>query len=126
MTGAVTTRCRAVVGIDTGIFDATQPIVPGDVPAMHQDCLIMTMISYVFEEEAAAKQRDLEGGNVNVGIEGAPCVCAYGVCDESREQAVEVEEEENGQDAAYEQFNEEDPASVNLGFRACPHRGLTS
>ena len=112
----VVARSRVLVSIDTGIFDATQPVVPGNVPAMYQDCLVVTMIAYVLEEEAAAEQRNLKGGDVDVGVKGAPCVCAYGIGDEGCEQAVEVEEEEDGQDTTYEQFNEEYPARVNMYF----------
>jgi hypothetical protein len=75
-----------------------------------QDRLIVAVVAQVLEEDAAAEQRDLQRGDVDVGLVGAPCVCAYAVGQEGREEAVEVEEEEDGQDAADEQFNEEDPA----------------
>lgn len=69
----------------------------------------MTMIANILEEEATAQQRDLERGDVDVGVEGAPSVCADTVGHEGREEAVEVEEEEDGQDAADEQLNQEHP-----------------
>jgi hypothetical protein len=78
---------------------------------MYQDRLIVAMVAYILEEEPAAEQRDLERGDVDVRAKRAPCVCAYAVGDESREEAVEVEEEEDGQNAAYEEFNQEYPKS---------------
>jgi hypothetical protein len=80
---------------------------------MYQYRLIMAVIPYVLEEEAAAEQRDLERGDVDVRAKGPPCVCAYAVGYESREEAVEVEEEEDGQNAAYEQFNQEYPRLIS-------------
>ena len=41
----------------------------------------MAVVAYVFEEDAAAEWGDLEGGDVDVGVEGAPCVCADTVGD---------------------------------------------
>lgn len=70
----------------------------------------MAVIAYVLEEDAAAERRDLQAGDVDVGVEVAPGVRADGVGYEGRTQAVEVEEEEDGQDAADEQLNQEDPA----------------
>ena len=76
---------------------------------MHQYCLIVAMVAEVLEEEAAAEQRDLERGDVDVSVEGVPRVRAYAVSYYGCEEAVEVEEEEDGQDAADEQLNLEHP-----------------
>ena len=81
----------------------------------------MPVISYVLEEEAAAEQRDLERGDVDVRAKRAPCVCAYAVGDECREEAVEVEEEEDGQDAAYEEFNQEYPKNSARDYTPYGH-----
>ena len=50
---------------------------------MDQDRLVMAVVAYVLEE-AAAQQRYLERGDVNVGVEGAPCVCADAIGYERR------------------------------------------
>jgi hypothetical protein len=103
--------CGSIVfGVYAGIPHPAQPVVPGDVAAVDQDCLIVAVVAQVLEEDAAAEQRDLQRGDVDVGLVGAPRVCAYAVGQEGREEAIEVEEEEDGEDAADEQFNEEDPA----------------
>jgi hypothetical protein len=81
---------------------------------VHQDRLIVAVVAYVLEEDAPTERRDLQAGDVDVGVEVAPGVCADGVGYEGREQAVEVEEEEDGQDAADEQLNQEDPALLTL------------
>lgn len=80
----------------------------------------MAVVAYVLEEDAAAERRDLQAGDVDVGVEVAPGVGSDGVGYESGEQAVEVEEEEDGQNAADEQLNEEDPGqSVSRGCFEC-------
>jgi hypothetical protein len=88
---------------------------------MHQDCLIVAVVAQVFEEDAATEQRDLQRGEVNVGVEGTPSVCPYAVRYEGREEAIEVEEEEDGEDATYEQLNQEDPTDVSSAFETLAH-----
>lgn len=87
------------------------------------------MISYVLEEYATSQERDLKGLNVDVGVEGVPGVRSDAVGDNCREEAIEVEEEEDGsmrvlaeevqdrmghnsQDAANQQLNEEYPVTL--------------
>lgn len=101
---------RFVLGIDPRMPHSPQPIVPGDVAAVDQDCLIVGVVANVLEEDAAAEGRDLEGGDVYVRVEGSPSVCTYAVGYDGCEQAVEVEEEEDGEDAADQQLNQEHPA----------------
>ena len=75
----------------------------------------------------------MQRGDVDVGVEGAPSVCADTVGDEGREEAVEVEEEEDGQDAADEQLNQEDPAKISTNpwalegvqYQLKPSRGFS-
>ncbi len=81
---------------------------------MYKDSLIVGVVSNVFEEDATSEGRYLERSDVNVGMEGAPCVGAYGIGDEGAEQTVEVEEEEDSQDAANQQFNQKDPTARQL------------
>lgn len=100
----------SVVSIHARIPYPAQPVIPCNVSAVHQDRLIVAMVADVFEEDAAAERGDLEGGDVDVGVEGTPCVCAYAVGYQSSEEAVGVEEEEDGQDAAYQQLDQEYPA----------------
>lgn len=112
---------RVMVGVDGSVLDTAQPVVPGDVAAVDQDGLVVAVVAYVLEEDAAAERGDLQAGDVDVGVEVAPGVGADGVGDEGGEQAVEVEEEEDGQDAADEQLNKEHPAvvsNVSRGERA--------
>ena len=115
MAGAGTVGVAVVAGgrvglcIDGSISHAAQPIVPSDVASVDQDGLVVAVVANVLEEDAAAEGRDLQAGDVDVGVEVAPGVGANGVGDEGGQQAVEVEEEEDGQDAADEQLNEEDP-----------------
>lgn len=90
-----------VIGIDTRIPYTPQPVVPGEVAAMHQYRLIVGVVAYVLEEDAAAEGRDLEGGDIYVGVKGVPGIRAYAIGHEGCEEAVEVEEEKDGQDAAY-------------------------
>ena len=78
--------------------------------AVDENGLVVGVVADVFEEEAASQGRNLERSDVDVGVEGVPCVGAYAVRDEGREEAVEVEEEEDGQDAADQQLNQEHPA----------------
>lgn len=84
---------------------------------MDQNCLVVCVVSYVLEEDAAAEGRDLQAGDVDVGVEVVPGVGANGIGDQSREQTVKVEEEEDGQDAADEQLNEEDPGQQSAWAR---------
>jgi hypothetical protein len=62
---------------------------------MHQDRLIVAVVPDVLEEYAPAQQRDLESLDVDVGVEVVPRVGADSVRDKGREQAIEVEEEED-------------------------------
>lgn len=115
MAGASTVGVAVIAGgrvglcIDGSISHAAQPIVPSDIASVDQDCLVVAVVANVFEEDAAAERRDLQAGDVDVGVEVAPGVGANGVGDEGGQQAVEIEEEEDRQDAADEQLNEEDP-----------------
>lgn len=108
MAGAGTVGVAVVAGgrvglcIDGSISHAAQPIVPSDVASVDQDGLVVAVVANVLEEDAAAEGRDLQAGDVDVGVEVAPGVGANGVGDEGGQQAVEVEEEEDGQDAADE------------------------
>lgn len=67
------------------------------------------MVAYFFEEDAAAQQRYLQRGDVDVCVEIVPGVGPYGISDQGCEETIEVEEEENGQDAAYEELNQVHP-----------------
>lgn len=68
-------------GVHCSITYAAQPVVPGDVATMDQDCLVVGVVAYVFEKNAAAEGRDLQAGDVDVGVEVAPGVCADGIGD---------------------------------------------
>ena len=63
---------------------------------MHEDSLIVTMISDALEEDATTKKRDLERRDIDVGSIGVPCISADGIRHYSRKEAVKVEEEEQG------------------------------
>ena len=106
---AVVGSRRVGLCIHGSVAHAAQPVVPGDVAAMQQNGLVVGVVAYVLEEDATAEGRDLQAGDVDVGMEVAPGVGADGVGHEGCEEAVEVEEEEDGQEAADEQFNEEHP-----------------
>ena len=79
-----------------GILHPPEPVLPGDVPAVHQNGLIMAMIPYILEEDATSKKRYLEGLYVDVGMVVSPGVGTDSVGDECREQAIKVEEKEHG------------------------------
>jgi len=55
-----------------------KPVVPCDVSTMDQDRLVVAVVPYVFEEDATAQKRYLEGLDVDVGM-----VCAPGVGSDS-------------------------------------------
>lgn len=63
---------------------------------MHEDSLIVAMISYALEEKATTKKRNLERRDVDVCSIGVPCISADGIRHNSRKEAVKVEEEEQG------------------------------
>ena len=63
---------------------------------MHQNGLVVPMVSYVLEEYATSQERDLKGLDVDVGMEGVPGVGSNAVGDNCREETIEVEEEEDG------------------------------
>jgi hypothetical protein len=56
----------------------------------------VAVVAHVLEEDATAEERDLYRLDVDVCAVGAPCVGADGVGNKRGEQAVEVEEEEDG------------------------------
>lgn len=63
---------------------------------MDEDGLIVTMILDTFEEQTSAERRKLKRRDVNVDAKLVPCVCAYGVGKNSANEAIKVEEEEQG------------------------------
>lgn len=69
----------------------------------------MRMIAYALEEDAAPEQADLEGRDVDVGAVLVPCPRSYGVRYDSGEEAVEVEQEEESEQATDQDINEVDP-----------------
>ena len=130
---AIVVGMRIGVGIYCSVSHSPQPVVPGDVAPMDQYRLIVAMVAYVLEEDTTAEGRDLQASNVDVGVEVAPCICADAVGYEGRKQAIEVEEEEDGQDAADEQLNQEDPAKISTNpwalegvqYQLKPSRGFS-
>ena len=67
------------------------------------------MITYTLEEDPTSQQTDLQGGDVDVGAILVPCPRTDGIADDSGEQAVEVEEEKEGEDAGDEDLDKIDP-----------------
>lgn len=63
---------------------------------MHKYSFVVAMVPDVLKKDATSKERDLEGLDVNVCVPGMPCISANAVRDQSREEAIEVEEEEDG------------------------------
>jgi hypothetical protein len=94
--GCIRIPRRPVVREVVGILYPSHPVLPGDVAAVDEDGLVVAVIAYVLEEDAASKQRDLEGLYIDVGMVRAPSVGPDAVGDQRREEAVEVEEEEDG------------------------------
>lgn len=74
----------------------------------------MRMIPNALEENAAAEQADLEGGDVDVSFVFMPCVGADAVGYKGGEEAVGIEQEEDREDGAHENLNEEDPVHAAL------------
>jgi len=68
---------------------------------MDKDCLIVTVIFDAFEEETSTERRELKGSDIDVDSKLVPCVCAYGVREDSRNQAIEVKDEEEGSENVY-------------------------
>lgn len=63
---------------------------------MYKYGLVVTVVTDVFEENAAAEERDLQGLNVDIGTVCTPCVGSDGIGHEGGKQAIEVEEEKYG------------------------------
>jgi hypothetical protein len=59
------------------------------------NCLIMGMVSKVFEEDPPAEQGKLESLDIDVCMEGSPSVGPYGIGDDSREEPVQVTEKKD-------------------------------
>lgn len=74
------------------------------------------MVSKSLEKDAASKQRYLKGLDINVDLELVPCVSSKAVGDKSCEQAIEVEEEEQRQDATNKQLYQKDPAALFISL----------
>jgi hypothetical protein len=66
------------------------------VAVLHQDGLIVPVVSEARKEYAAGKQGDLEGLDVNVDSVLVPGVCSYSPGNDGGEDAVEVEQGEHG------------------------------
>lgn len=98
---------------------------------MHENGLIMPMVSYVLEKYATAEKRDLEGLDVDVRVILVPSVCPDPIGDKRRKETIEVEEEEDGQNAGNQQLNEEHPVEADvrtqwLRDNCARHGGLRS
>jgi hypothetical protein len=70
------------------------------------------MVADSLEEDATTKQGYLEGLDINIDTEFVPGVGTKAVGNEGCEQPVEVEEEEERQDATHEQLYEKDPEAI--------------
>jgi hypothetical protein len=66
------------------------------VAVLHQDGLIIAVISKAREEYAAGKEGDLEGLDVDVDSVLVPSVRSYSPGNDGGEDAVEVEQGEHG------------------------------
>lgn len=80
---------------------------------MYEDSLVVRVISEILKKDATSEERNLKSLYVDVRSVCAPCVCSDGVGHEGTEQAVEVEEEEYGQDTTCQKLNEKDPETVS-------------
>lgn len=79
------------------------------MPLIHQDRYIVCVVSYTFEEDPSSQQANLKGRDVDVGAIFVPRPGSNAVCYHRRKQSIEVEEEEEGENATDEDLNEEDP-----------------
>jgi len=91
-----------------------QPVSPGDVAIVNKDSLVVTMVADGLEEEAASQERELERGDVDIGAVFVPGPGANRIRDDGGNSTVEVEEEEESQDAADNQVDEEEPIEASL------------
>ena len=62
---------------------------------MNENGLVVCVVSYAFEEDAATEQRNLERLDIDVGMIVAPGVPAYAIGDERRKQTIKVAQEED-------------------------------
>ena len=69
------------------------------------------MVANPLEEDAASQERELESLYINPYSVLVPCKCSDAVRDQSREQAIEVEEEEQRETGGGNKFNEPCPYS---------------
>lgn len=82
------------------------------MPIVHQHCHIVRMVPYSFEEYSSSKQTDLQRGYVDVGAVLVPCPCSDRIGDDGREEAIEVEQEEQGKDTADEDLYQVNPVET--------------
>jgi hypothetical protein len=60
------------------------------VTVLHQDGLVVAVVSEAREKDAAGEQGDLEGLDVDVDSVLMPCVCPYDPGNDGRKDSVEV------------------------------------
>lgn len=96
------------------LLHLAQPVSPGDVAIVDKDGLVVTMVSDGLEEEAASQKRELERSDIDVGAVFVPGPGADCVRDDGGNSTVEVEEEEESQDAADNQVDEKEPVEASL------------
>ena len=68
--------------------------MPGDVSILNYDRLILSMIMYTFKEQTSSQERELKSLDINVDSIVVPSVRTDGKGDDTRDETVEVEEEE--------------------------------
>lgn len=97
---------------DINTAGLSQPVTPCHVTLVDEDGLVVSMVSDSLEKDSASEQRDLQSLDVDVHAVLVPGPCSNSVGNQGGEEAIEVEEEEEGQDAADDELDEEDPIEV--------------
>lgn len=77
-------------------FDSTFPVVPCHVAPMDKNGFVHTMVPDAFEEDPPTQQGDLKSLDVDIRTVVVPRVRSNTVGNKGREEAVEVEKEEQG------------------------------
>ena len=87
------------------------------MPIVHEDSDIMSMVPDALEEDSASQQADLESSYVDVRPVPVPRPRANAVGYDGGEESVEVEQEEEAENAADQEFNQEDPVEGSIGLQ---------
>src|SRR6201995_1647461 len=105
---------RPVMLEDLCILHQPQPISPRHMALVHEHGDVVGVVANTLEEDPPAQEADLQGRYVDICAIFVPSVGADAVGYDGVEELVEVQEEEQGEDAADEQLNQEDPVEAAL------------